>query len=853
VPALLPGPALLSRAKAVAPAGAPWLQRLQQRVERGPAHSDGLEQSHLFQQITNLLRALAEEHPLLLILDDLQWADTASAGLLFHLGRRIEGSRILVAGAYRPEEVALGREGDRHPLEKALAEFKRAFGDVWLDLAEVQAPEGRHFVDAFLETEPNRLGDDFRRALFEHTGGHPLFTVELLRTMQERGDLVQDKAGRWVPGTVLDWERLPARVEGVIEERLGRLEGELREILSVASVEGEEFTAQVVARVQEVGQRQALRRLSQELEKRHRLVRERSALRLGRQRLSRYRFAHALFQQYLYNHLGDGERALLHGEVARVLEELYQGHLGAEAAIAPQLARHYSEAGDEGRALRYLILAADGALAAYANGEAEAYYRQALALGPGEPERAHLLSGLGEALFRQSRFREAIRTWRDGIEQYAALADRDSLARLYARSSRAANLANDPAEALWLCLDGLALVEGAPEGPGLARLLHETARAYASNAQGEEARPFAQRALEMAERLGDVEVQAQALATPGLLGLPSVEDRWGAAARAVELAESHGLLEAACRAHSNLARLISFHRCDYRAAAAHLRRAAELYGQAGDTTGQVFVLEQETWNSIYPGELEEAGRAISRMHALLRDLTEPTYAAHLLLSLEAWYLSVRGEWAESAKRARALQASARQRGDDSELGKAMSLMAAAILESNLLEGDASAGTLEEAEAILAEAIIISDRSLFTHHSIMDRAFLGWLRVTQGRPDDAQCLLVEARQKATEELAIPEDEGWLHWLQARVSGAKGRWAEALAAHEAAAELCTRYGLRWHWARFRMEWAEAHAARGERGDREQAVGLLREAHAAFEEMKIPRYAAVVKQRLDELEVE
>jgi predicted ATPase len=850
VPALVPGLALLSRARAVAPTGAPWLQRLTERVERQSAYSEAMEQSYLFQQVANLLRVLAERHPLLLILDDLQWADTASAGLLFHLGRRLQGSRILVAGAYRPEEVALGRHGEQHPLETVLAEFKRAYGDVWLDLAEVPELESRHFVDALLETEPNHLGDDFRQTLFQHTAGHPLFTVELLRTMQERGDLVQDGTGSWVEGPTLHWDMLPARVEGVIEARIGRLEKELREILSVASVEGEDFTAQVVARVQEVDERQALRRLSGELEKRHRLVREQAALRVGCQRLSRYRFAHALFQHHLYTHLGDGERALLHGEVAGALEELYQGHPEEVAAMAPQLARHFNEAGDEGRALKYLILAGDVALAAYANGEAEAHYRRALALEPGEAERAHLLSGLGEALFRQSRFREASQTWGEGIEQYLVLEDSDCVARLYARSSRAADLADDPAEALRLCLEGLARVEGAPEGPGLARLLYESAHAHDSNALGTEARSFALRSLEIAERLGDVETQAHVLATPDFLGLSSMEDRWEALTRAVELAESHGLLEAASRAHGNLAGLISFHRCDYHAAAVHLHRAAELDELAGDTTGQVFVLMQEAWNAVYSGELEEAGRVISRMHELVRDLTEPSLSENVVLEVEQWYLLFRGQWTECARRARRLQTSARERGADLDLAYGGWALAYAVLESNLLGGDASIGTSEEAEAVLAEAIEIFDRSLDVRGSIAPRTHMGWLRVTQGRLGEARRLLAEAQQKAMHELAIPEDRASLHLLAGQIACAEGRWAEALAAHEAADELCARYGLRWDWARFHLDWADAYTARGEPGDRERAQELLGEAQAAFEEMGSSRYAAVARDRLQEL---
>jgi hypothetical protein len=119
-PALVSGEALLAHAEAACP-GAAWLGRLRERVERRPAAAEGPEQSHLFQQVSNVLHALSQIHPLLLILDDLQWVDRASAGLLFHLGRRLEGSRILIVGAYRPEEVALGvedartRERERHP------------------------------------------------------------------------------------------------------------------------------------------------------------------------------------------------------------------------------------------------------------------------------------------------------------------------------------------------------------------------------------------------------------------------------------------------------------------------------------------------------------------------------------------------------------------------------------------------------------------------------------------------------------------------------------------------------------------------------------------------------------------
>jgi tetratricopeptide (TPR) repeat protein len=194
-----------------------------QRPVRGVANGPGIagpQQSDLFEQYTRVLQALARQVSLVLIVDDLQWADLGSISLLFHLGRQLAGSRILIVGTYRPEEIALGRDGARHPLEAVVNKFQRDFGDVAVN---VDQAEGRDFVEALLDSEPNRLGPAFREMLYRQTRGHALFTIELLRGLKERGDLIQDPEGRWVQGPALDWETLPARVEAVIAERIGRL------------------------------------------------------------------------------------------------------------------------------------------------------------------------------------------------------------------------------------------------------------------------------------------------------------------------------------------------------------------------------------------------------------------------------------------------------------------------------------------------------------------------------------------------------------------------------------------------------------------------------------------------------
>jgi predicted ATPase len=375
----VPGVGLATRVGAFLAEKVGWLDKLEQLAGR-PRDSDvpgavGVEQDHVFEQYTNVLNRLAGQQPLLLVLDDLQWADVASTSLLFRLGRRIGGSRILIVGTYRPEEVALGRSGERHPLEKVLAEFKRYFGDICVDLDQAEEAEAQRFVAAFLDTEPNRLGEGFRHHLFWCTGGHPLFTIELLRDMQERGDLVRNAEGQWVEGPTLDWGELPARVEGVIEERIGRLEADLRHGLMIGSVEGEDFTAEVVAQVQAADVRGLIRRLSQELERQHRLVTSRGMRRVNGQRLSLYRFQHNLFQAYLYNDLDEVERICLHEDVGNALESLY----GMQAEqVAVRLAWHFVQAGIGDKAARYLRLAGEQAAARYANAEAVDYLSRAL-------------------------------------------------------------------------------------------------------------------------------------------------------------------------------------------------------------------------------------------------------------------------------------------------------------------------------------------------------------------------------------------------------------------------------------------------------------------------------------------
>jgi adenylate cyclase len=375
---LVPGSAIFAKIGMGVVKGAGLTEKLKKLVDK-PANpldaQGGVKQEHVFEQCATFIKALAEKHPLLLVVDDLQWTDPSSMELFFYLSRRIHDSRILLLGLYRPVEVALGRNGERHPLEKVLSELKRYYGDIVLDLDSISEEERQEFVQRFLGTEANKLDAGFVQALYAHTCGHALFTVELLRDMQERGLLVKDVDGRWITTPGLVWDNLPARVEGVIEERLNRLEEQQIRLLSIASVEGETFTTEVLAKVDNAALLDLVRQLGSELEKRHHLVASAGMERLASTRLTFFRFAHNLFCSYLYRSMGEVEKVHLHEAVGNALEELY----GPQAEqIAQQLAVHFSLAGIDEKAVHYLFTAGKRAFAACANTEALEYYQKAL-------------------------------------------------------------------------------------------------------------------------------------------------------------------------------------------------------------------------------------------------------------------------------------------------------------------------------------------------------------------------------------------------------------------------------------------------------------------------------------------
>jgi len=622
----LPGAALVTKAGAIV-AGERQSQRHRfapQSAARPAAGAAGLspmaDQTRVFEQVTAVLLEMARQRPLILVLDDVHWIDESSASLLFHLARRIDKSRILVICTYRSEELAFARTEARHPLPKIISEIKRQYGDVHVVLGDESPEETRRFIAALVDSEPNHLGAAFRQQLHERTRGHPLFAVELLRTMQERGDLVKDEAGRWVTGPSLDWNALPARVEGVLEERIARIRAEAQELLTIASVEGETFTAQVIGRLKQLDERQLLRILNQELDQQHRLVSEAGIDRIGTTRISQFRFRHQMFRKYFYDALGTSERELLHEDVATVLEALYAGRTDK---IAVQLAHHYDFARLDEKAARTYLLAGRGALAMYANREAATLAERGLEC-LNRSEEVHTQPGLlldlsllrADALRHDGRFAECMGAYRQVADLAMAFNAPEALARAalgYDEPRWRCNL--DEPFANTLLERALARI-GPDDSVMRVYLLAHLARGSQVTMSAEQRAALLDQAVAMARRIGDTRALIEALWLR--LGIDRTPDRieW----RLDTLDETLGLAEQTGDKLLYMEQL-NFRIYDLLALgdaagwARDLDRHGRLAYELGEPFYQYLVRAMEVARTINAGQFAEAERQAGEAHA----------------------------------------------------------------------------------------------------------------------------------------------------------------------------------------------------------------------------------------------
>ena len=343
----------------------------------------------LFAAVVGLLAMISRSQPVVLVLDDLQWADSASLQLLRHLTAAEQPLRVLVLGSYRNSRLTRS-----HRLLETLAALRRQPGVSRIDLSGLDQSGVVSLMEAAAGHPLDDAGATLARALCRETDGNPFFVTEMLRHLNETGKIYQDGSGHWTTVADLGDAALPDSVREVIGSRVGRLGQEAERVLSAAAVIGRDFDLDVLARTTEVSEDDLLDVLDAAAAVD--LVYELPGV------AGRYNFAHALIQHTLYVDMGSTRRARGHKRVAEALEDLCGTNPGTRVG---ELARHWVAATqpiDLDKAIDYSRQAGDAALRSLAPHDALRYYNQAFELAgradhPDPVLRIDLAVGLGTA------------------------------------------------------------------------------------------------------------------------------------------------------------------------------------------------------------------------------------------------------------------------------------------------------------------------------------------------------------------------------------------------------------------------------------------------------------------------
>ena len=786
-----------------------------------PALASEHARFRLFDAITVFVKNAAKVRPLVLVLDDLHWADKPSLLLLEFMARELRGARVLLLGTYR--DVELGRQ---HPLVHTLGELAREQLSRRVFLRGLTADDVARFIEITAGLTPPAA---LVAAVYKETEGNPFFVNEVVRLLVSEGRLERRAAD--APAWVVD---IPQSIREVIGRRLDHLSKECNELLSMAAVIGRDFGHEALERVSELTAERVLDALDEAVAARVIADAPRAP--------GRYSFAHALIRETLYGELGTGRRVRLHRRIGEVLEGLYRSN---PEAHLPELAHHFLLAalggGDVERAVDYARRAGDRATAQLAHEDAVNHYVRALdALElrevPDEARRCELLLALGGAQARAGDTASAREAFRKAAEPARRMGLPEQLARA----------------ALGFGYVGPELRYSGPASSGQGAI-----NDLAQGSINEELVPFLEEAL-VALPPHDSALRARLL---GRLAMALAFARKAAArnrsaarpSRWPSGSATQGPTRRYCRCGTSRASSRETSSKSWRPP----RRSLRLAEEAGD---QEVALEAHRWrlnHLLELGDVGEADREIEAYEALARRLRQPLYVS-FAVALRGMRALMAGRFTEAeALAAKALAVDPRFRSEVK-----LSLMAQMYWlyreQRRLQDITALAGDLQQAApaaaaqcgfaALLCDLGMVEEaRAQFEQFAANDfsdvpRDF-AWLPAMTALVDVCTFLRDAPRAATLYELLLPHTGrnitvvnatlcfGPVAYYLGRLAATMGRHAEAAAHFEQALAMSERMGARPLVAQAKHAYALTLLASGERG---RALEVLNQALATAREL-------------------
>jgi class 3 adenylate cyclase/tetratricopeptide (TPR) repeat protein len=519
---------------------------------------------------------LAVSRPLAILLDDLQWIDPASQTLLEILARQFARQPLLVVAAFRE-----GDPKESPGLGRLLVELRRERHLEVVPVRRFDRAEFEQLLGAMLQ--PSALDPPTLDLLFGKSGGNPFFAEEIVRKLVTDGALHLAEGGWQLrPGVSL---HLPDSIRALLRERLDGLDPPTLQMLRVASAAGRAFPTELLGKVAGLDEDAFLTAIERAYQQG--ILVER---RLGPGR-SVMAFADPQVEQALYEEIPPLLRHRIHRNLAVELEGLGDAAGGRRAA---ELARHYIEANDPVKALRYVRRAAENAEAVFAREDARRYYETALELLTEHPDdlaSAEILEALGAQLEALGQPRGAIRCWGDAVSLRTKTGNLKAAANLERRQGYAERQYLQDSKAALAALESArAKLEPLGDSVELASVYGDLADLYWYDRQAADARTMCERALALAKRTGAYDTEGWSyLILAALVPPDRVDEMFGYLERMLRLGKEHRLSEVIFGAYHNLAAASYYCRGDHREALRLIAEGADFARSVRSRPGEMLL------------------------------------------------------------------------------------------------------------------------------------------------------------------------------------------------------------------------------------------------------------------------
>ncbi len=726
----------------------------------------------MFSAVSQFLTNIAGPAGTLLILDDLQWADTDALDLLSALVTTQTSSPLRVVGAYRSTEVAPGS-----PLAAALADLARSGAATRVNLGPLADDEAEQLLNHVLQGAPG-VDETVLRHVVERAGGVPFFLVSCAHGQQD-GALLENSP-----------DDVPWDIAETVRQRVAVLPEVARELLSAVAVADRTIArATIVAVAERHGRDEPETLTALDAACRARMLVEVGDV--------DYQFAHNLIREVIWNDLSAGQRGLLHRQIAEALERQPGG------APPEALAYHFARCGEREKAALYMEQAGDRAQAMHATTAAERYYRELVARLDElrrSTHAAHARKKLATVLRIEARYDESLELLEQAVQAHRAAHDREGERLATAAIGRVHARRGTPATGVTRIL-ALLQSDGANEAtPGVAALHIALADLYYAAGRYREQLEAAEQALTLAQSLGAeiLMMQAEQWRTTALLTLGRPGDALAALEEVIPTSEALGDLSSHLHA-LNHAAMAHIQRGAFDTSRAYIDRALVTARERNDHVQVAYLTCNRGTLHFYMGDWKQARADYERAAEIMREAPLAWAASYPLLGLGHLSLG-QGQRGIAARQLGEAITLAERSGDLHVLRSA----SAALSERDLLEGRPEAAR-DRLNKLLEREHALGDQGT---PAIM--AFLAWTRLELGDGPAAQELAARSAAQAVAEhnrLALIDAQ--------RVGGIAAtrqrQWQEAERNLSEALSLSQTMQCPYHEARVRYHFGLLEAAR------------------------------------------